>query len=288
MRSFTSIVSRPAALFVGVALAFAATSAGAATIKPTSIKNIVLVHGAFVDGSGWRPVYDILTRDGYKVTLVQEPLTSVPDDVQATKRVLDTIDGPVVLVGHSYGGTIVTEAGVDPKVKALVYIAAHAPDAGETEVGNGQRFPALAQKPLKTPDGFLYLAPARFYQDFAADLPQKQAEFEAQSQMLTAAKVFSTPVQNVAWKTKPSWYMVAQSDRIISPDLERMYAKRAGSHTVEAKGASHSVYESQPKEVAKLIEEAANGTDPADANASGGSSPTPPDAWATNTAVYEQ
>jgi pimeloyl-ACP methyl ester carboxylesterase len=288
MRSLTSLASRPAALFAGIALAFAAVSADAATVAPTSIKNIVLVHGAFVDGSGWRPVYDILTRDGYKVTLVQEPLTSLADDVQAARRVIDAIDAPVVLVGHSYGGTIVTEAGVDANVKALVYIAAHAPDVGETEAGNGKRFPALAQKPLKTSDSFLYLDPARFYQDFAADLPQKQAEFEAQSQMPTAAQVFTTPVQNVAWKTKPSWYMVAQSDRIISPDLERMYAKRAGSHTVEAKGASHSVYESQPKAVARLIEDAANGVDPAQASASGGSSPTPPDAWATDTSVYEQ
>jgi pimeloyl-ACP methyl ester carboxylesterase len=166
-----------------------------------------------------------------------------------------------------------------------VYIAAHAPDVGETEAGNGKRFPALAQKPVKTADDFLYLDPARFYQDFAADLPSAQAGFEAQSQMPTAATVFTTPVQTAAWKTKPSWYMVAQSDRIISPDLERMYAKRAGSHTVEAKGASHSVYESQPQAVARLIEAAANGTDTA---SSGGASSNPPDAWAMDTSVYEQ
>ncbi|HEY9133242.1 MAG TPA: alpha/beta hydrolase [Dyella sp.] len=271
---------------LGVALS-AAIAAAAGHAAPAPIKNIALVHGAFVDGSGWRPVYDILVRDGYNVKLVQEPLTSIEDDVQAAKRTIDTFDGPVVLVGHSYGGTIVTEAGIDPKVKALVYIAAHAPDVGETEAGNGKRFPALAQKPVKTADDFLYLDPARFYRDFAADLPAAQAEFEAQSQMPTAAKVFTTPVQNVAWKTKPSWYMVAQSDRIISPDLERMYAKRAGSHTVEAKGASHSVYESQPQAVARLIEAAANGADTTTAS-NGGASSNPPDAWAMDTSVYEQ
>jgi pimeloyl-ACP methyl ester carboxylesterase len=239
---------------------FLAASAVPAFGKP--IKNIVLVHGAFVDGSGWKPVYEILVRDGYTVNVVQEPLTSLPDDVAATKRVIDQQQGRCILVGHSYGGTVVTEAGTDPRVAGLVYIAAHEPDAGETESGNGKRMPAAAKAPEKTSDGFLFLDPNHFYEDFAADLPREQAEFEAHSQTFTAAKVFTTPVSNPAWKVKPSWALVAAADRIINPDLERMYAARAHSHKVEVQGASHSVYESHPKEVAALIEEAAEKAEP--------------------------
>jgi len=224
------------------------------------VKNIVLVHGAFVDGSGWRPVYDILTKDGYKVSVVQEPLTSFQDDVAATKRILARQDGPTVLVGHSYGGAIITEAGNDSHVASLVYIAAHALDAGETEVGNGKKFPNATKAVVKTPDGFLFLNPADYPADFAADLPRKQAEFEAQAQMPTSAQVFTSEIADPAWKVKPSWYMVAKADRIINPDLERMYAARAHSHTVEIDGAGHSVYESHPKEVAALIEQAARRT----------------------------
>jgi pimeloyl-ACP methyl ester carboxylesterase len=230
-----------------------------ATAASSPVKNIVLVHGAFVGGSGWRPVYDILTKDGYKVTLVQEPLTSFAEDVTATKRILDRQDGPAILVGHSYGGAIITEAGNDSHVAGLVYIAAHALDAGETEVGNGKKFPNAtpAQDLVKTPDGFLFLDPARYPADFAADLPLKQAQFEARAQMPTSAQVFTAQIADPAWKVKPSWYMVAKMDHIISPDLERMYAARAHSHTVEIAGASHSVYETHPKEVAALIEQAA-------------------------------
>ena len=166
--------------------------------------------------------------------------------------------GPIILVGHSYGGgALITEVGKDPKVVGLVYIAAHALDEGETEVGNGKKFPNATKAIKKTPDGFLYLDPAFYPADFAADLPKEQAEFEAQAQELTAASVFTTPAGVPAWKGKPSWYAVAKSDRIINPDLERMYAKRAHSHTIEVEGASHSVYESHPKEVAALIEDAA-------------------------------
>jgi pimeloyl-ACP methyl ester carboxylesterase len=222
-----------------------------------AIKNVVLVHGAFVDGSGWQPVYDILTKDGYHVTLVQEPLTSLEEDVAATRRVLDQQDGPTILVAHSYGGTVITEAGTDPKVAALVFIAAHAPDLGETESGNGKKFPNRSHPLVKTSDGFLLLDPANFPHDFAADLPAIQAEFMADAQMPAAAKVFTTPVTNPAWKLKPSWYMVAQDDRVINPELERMYAERAHSHKVEAEGASHAVYISHAKEVAALIEDAA-------------------------------
>jgi pimeloyl-ACP methyl ester carboxylesterase len=222
------------------------------------VKNVVLVHGAFVDGSGWRPVYDILVRDGYTVSIVQQPLTGLKDDVAATRRILERQNGPCILVGHSYGGAIITEAGVDPHVAALVYIAAHAPDEGETETGNGAKYPAAGRDAIqKTSDGYTYLDPSRYHADFAADVPADEAAFESRAQTFTAAAVFSAPITNPAWKLKPSWYMVARSDRIINPDLERMYAARARSHTVEIEGASHSVYRSHPKEVAALIEQAA-------------------------------
>ena len=221
-------------------------------------KNIVLVHGAFVDGSGWRPVYDILTKDGYNVSIVQPPLTGLEEDVAAVARILKRQDGPTVLVGHSYGGAVITEAGVDPHVVALVYIAAHAPDVGETQTENGKLFPSAGRTAIRvTEDGYAFLDMARFPAEFAADLPKEQAEFEANAQGLTAAAAFSTPIKNAAWKSKPSWYMIPASDHIIDPDLERMYAKRANSVTIEIEGASHSVYASHPKEVAKLIEDAA-------------------------------
>jgi pimeloyl-ACP methyl ester carboxylesterase len=231
------------------------------TAQAAPVKNVVLVHGAFVGGAGWRPVYDILTRDGYKVTLVQEPLTSFNDDVTATRRVIDSLDGPCVLVGHSYGGAIITEAGNDEHVNSLVYIAAHALDVGETEVSNGKLYPNATphQDIVKTADNYLYLNPDDYPRDFAADLPIAQAEFEAHAQMPTAAAVFTAQIPDPAWKTKPTSYMVAKDDKIINPDLERMYAKRAHAHTVEVAGASHSVYETHPQEVAALIEQAAQG-----------------------------
>jgi len=231
-------------------------AAGQAQAAP--VHNIVLVHGAFVTGAGWKPVYDILVKDGYHVSIAQHPLTSVEADVAAVERVLQMQDGPAILVGHSYGGAIITQAGNDAHVAGLVYIAAHALDEGETEAANGKLFPNATKAVKKTDDGFLYLDPAHYRADFAADLPEAQAEFEANAQALTAAAVFTTPAHNPAWKTKPSWYAVATLDRIINPDLERMYAKRAHSHTIEVEGASHSVYESRPKEVAALIEDAAN------------------------------
>jgi pimeloyl-ACP methyl ester carboxylesterase len=234
-------------------------SASAADAAP--VKHIVLVHGAWVDGSGWKPVYEILTRDGYDVTMVQEPLTSLEDDVAATKRILDLQNGPCILVAHSYGGSVITEAGIHPNVVGLVYVAAHAPDIGEDEGDLGQRMPSIVQKQAgaikKTTDGFTFLDPVDFPEDFAADLPREQAEFESRSQIPTAAEVFSTPMTAAAWKAKPSWAIVAAKDRIINPDLERMYYARAHSHTIELRGASHSVYQSRPKEVAALIEQAA-------------------------------
>jgi len=233
----------------------------AAPAQSIPVKNIVLVHGAWVDGSGWKPVYEILIGDGYRVSVVQEPLTSLEDDVAATKRILDLQKGPCILVGHSYGGSIITEAGIQPSVVGLVYVAAHAPDVGENESALGKRTPSATSKQKgaikQTDDGFTFLDPADFYKDFAADLPREQAEFESRSQILTAAKVFTTPMTAAAWKTKPSWAIVAGADRIINPDLERWYYARAHSHAKELAGASHSVYESHPKEVAALIEEAA-------------------------------
>jgi pimeloyl-ACP methyl ester carboxylesterase len=228
--------------------------------EPHRIRNIVLVHGAWADGSGWKGVYDILVKDGYNVSIVQEPETSFKDDVAATKRALALQDGPSILVAHSYGGAVITEAGTDPSVVGLVYIAAHMPDAGEKESDDGKRFPSDLAKSgaiKKTPDGFTYIDPAQFHELFAADLPGEQAAFMARSQVLNFADNFSATITTAAWRTKPSWMLVAGSDRTINPDLERWYAARAKSHTVEVAGASHSVYASRPKEVAAVIEEAA-------------------------------
>lgn len=239
-------------------LASAALACGVSqAAQAAPVKNIVLVHGAFVTGAGWKPVYDILTKDGYHVSVAEHPLTSFADDVTAVKRIVDQQDGPTILVGHSYGGAIITDVGNAPQVKGLVYIAAHALDQGETEAANGKLYPNATKAVKKTADGFLYLDPAAYPADFAADLPKAQAAFEAQSQALTNSSVFTTPAGVPAWKTRPSWYAVAKADRIINPDLERMYAQRAHSHTIEVAGASHSVYESHPKEVAALIEQAA-------------------------------
>jgi pimeloyl-ACP methyl ester carboxylesterase len=207
------------------------------------VKNIVLVHGAWVDGSGWKPVYQILTRDGYNVSMVQVPETSFQDDVAATKRILDLQGGPCILVGHSYGGSIITEAGVHPTVAGLVYVAAHAPDVGEDEGALGKATPSVLAKTKGaieiTPDHFTYLNPADFPKLFAPDLPREQAEFESRSQVLAAAKVFNTPLTAAAWKTKPSWGIVAGSDQIINPDLEKWYYNRAHSHWIVVQDASH-------------------------------------------------
>jgi pimeloyl-ACP methyl ester carboxylesterase len=225
------------------------------------VKNIVLVHGAWVDASGWKAVYEILVKEGFQVTMVQEPETSFPNDVVAAKRILDLQDGATLLVGHSYGGSIITEAGIHPKVVGLVYVAAHAPDIGEDEGELGKKTPSvLAKTPgaiEKTPDDFTYLKPSEFPTLFAPDLPREQAEFESRSQVLAAAQVFNTPLTAAAWKTKPSWGIIAGDDQIINPDLERWYYERAKSHITEIKGASHSVYESHPSEVAAVIAEAA-------------------------------
>jgi pimeloyl-ACP methyl ester carboxylesterase len=244
--------------FAVAASIFVMALAGSGLAQAAPVRNIVLVHGAWVSGAGWKPVYDILVKDGYHVSVAQHPLTSVSDDVSAVNRVLAMQHGPTILVGHSYGGSIITEAGNDPQVVGLVYVAAHALDEGETVAANVARFPTASNATRKTEDGYTYMEPAFFPADFAADLPREQAEFEAHAQTLTAAAVFTTPAAQAAWRAKPSWYAVATLDRRINPDLERMYARRAGSQTIEVEGASHSVYESHPKEVAALIEDAAS------------------------------
>ena len=231
--------------------------------QKTPVKNIVLVHGAWADGSGWKGVDDILLKDHFNVSIVQEPETSFKDDVAATKRVLALQEGPSILVGHSYGGAVITEAGDDPSVAGLVYIAAHMPDVGEKESDDGKRFPSdLAKSSAirKTSDGFTFIDPAQFHALFAADLPAELAAFMARSQVFIFADNFSAIITAAAWRTKPTWVLVAGSDRTINPELERWYASRAKSHTVEVPGASHAVYISHPQEVASLIEQAARDT----------------------------
>jgi len=245
-------------LVVGILLLSCFTVA--AQEKASPVRNIVLVHGAWADGSGWKGVYDILLKDDYNVSIVQEPETSFKDDVAATKRVIAQQDGPCVVVAHSYGGAVITEAANDPKVSALVYIAAHMPDAGESEAEDGKRFSSDLSKSTaikKTADGFTYLDPAQFHEYFAADLSVEQAAFMARSQVLNFADNFKAVISDAAWRKKPSWMLVATKDRTINPDLERWYAARAKSQKVEVSGASHCVYVSRPKEVAAVIEEAA-------------------------------
>jgi len=224
------------------------------------VRNIVLVHGAWADGSGWKGVYDLLVRDGYNISIVQEPETSFKEDVAATKRALAQQNGRCILVAHSYGGAVITEAGNDSSVAVLVYIAAHMPDAGESEADAGKRFPSDLSKSTAiktTADGFTYLDPAQFREYFAADLPAEQAALMARSQVLNFAGNLKAVITTPAWRTKPSWMLVAAMDRTINPDLERWYAARAHSHKVEVEGASHAVYVSRPREVAAVIEEAA-------------------------------
>jgi pimeloyl-ACP methyl ester carboxylesterase len=255
MRAVTTIPR-----FLSVALLLLTCGVLSAQNQDHRVKNIVLVHGAWADGSGWKGVYNILVTDGFNVSIVQEPETSFQDDVTAVKRILALQDGPSILVAHSYGGSVTTEAGTDPSVVGLVYVAAHMPDAGENEGDDGKRFPSDLAKSgalKKTADGFTYLDPAQFHEYFAADLSAEQAAFMARSQVFNFADNFSATITTAAWRTKPSWMIVSGSDRTINPDLERWYAKRAGSHTVEVAGASHCGYVSHPKQVADVIESAA-------------------------------
>jgi pimeloyl-ACP methyl ester carboxylesterase len=224
----------------------------------TTIKNVVLVHGAFVDGSGWQGVYDDLARDGFRVRIVQHPTVSLDGDVAATRRVLDALDGPAVLVGHSYGGVVISEIGTHPNVAALVYVAAFAPDKGES-VGTliADPPPGAPVPPILPPvEGFLFLDRDEFHGAFAADLPAQLAAFMADSQVPWGVGALAGAVTEPAWRHKPSWYLVATEDRMIPPPAQRAMAERAGSFVVDAIG-SHAVYVSQPATVAELIRQAA-------------------------------
>ena len=231
-----------------------------ADVASTALAAVVLVHGGFVDGSGWEDVYKILKQDGYNVSIVQNPTLSLADDVAATKRVLAAQSGPVILVGHSYGGVVITEAGNDPKVTALVYIAAFAPDKGESVaalIKDPQ--PGAPVPPILPPqDGYLFLDKAKFAASFAADVARDKAEFMANSQVPWGVEALAGTITNPAWKTKPSWYLIATEDKMIPPAAQQAMSKRAGSTVVEVKG-SHAIYVSKPRAVAALIENAAKG-----------------------------
>jgi pimeloyl-ACP methyl ester carboxylesterase len=226
----------------------------------SSVSNVVLVHGGFVDGSGWQGVYDILTRHGYNVRVVQNPTLSLDGDVAATKQVIDEQPGPVVLVGHSYGGVVITEAGTHEKVAALVYIAAFAPDVGEsvsTLIADPP--PGAPTPPILPPkNGFLFLDREQFPASFAGDVPAEQAAFMADSQVPWGVEALGGTISQPAWRTKPSWYLVTTGDRMIPPQAQRAMSQRAGSKVSDI-AASHSVFLSQPAAVADLIEQAAAG-----------------------------
>ena len=224
----------------------------------SDIRNIVLVHGGFVDGSGWEGVYRALRKDGFKVSIVQNPTISLANDVEVTRRVIAAQDGPVLLVGHSYGGAVITEAGNDPKVEGLVYIAAFAPDAGESvNTLIKDPVPGAPVPPILPPqDGFLLLDRTKFAASFAGDLDPEQAAFMADSQVPWGVEALAGTITEPAWKSKPSWYLVATEDRMIPPPAQRFMSKRAGASVVEAVG-SHSIYVSQPAAVAGLIASAA-------------------------------
>ncbi len=236
----------------------AASIAGSAAANPASdpVRNVVLVHGAFADGSGWKPVADLLRADGYTVSIVQQPLTSLADDVASTKRILDMQSGPAVLVGHSYGGAVITEAGHHPKVDSLVFVAAFAPDKGEVLGNVSSATPPAARSISPTEDGYLLVDAAQFPADFAADLPLPVAQFMAISQMPINGKIWGTPIGAPAWQDKPSFAVVTTADRMINPELQRAMYRRAGSKVVEI-DASHSVFLSQPQAVVDVIKAAA-------------------------------
>jgi len=224
------------------------------------VKNVLLIHGGFVDGSGWQGVYELLKKDGYNVSIVQNPTTSLADDVAVTRRMLAAQDGPAILVGHSYGGVVVTEAGNDSKVAGLVYIAAFAPDKGESVSALIKNPPPGAPVPpiLPPQDGYLFLDRTQFRAAFAADVTADTAAFMADSQVPWGLEALNGAVTEPAWKTKRSWYLVSTDDKMIPPDAQRAMSKRAGSTVVEVKG-SHAVYVSQPRAVADLIAKAASG-----------------------------
>ena len=231
-----------------------------AQTKSTVVKNIILVHGGLVDGSGWEAVYNVLKKDGYTVTIVQNPTISLADDVAFTKRAIGVQNGPVILVGHSYGGAVITEAGNDPKVAGLVYIAAFALDKGESVATLIKDPPPGAPVPPILPpvDGFLLLDKAKFPASFAGDVSPEKAEFMADSQVPWGVDALAGTISEAAWKAKPTWYLLTTEDRMLPPDAQRLMSKRAGATVVEVK-SSHAVFLSHPQVVAHIIEEAARG-----------------------------
>ncbi|PZO51155.1 MAG: alpha/beta hydrolase [Alphaproteobacteria bacterium] len=246
-----------AAAAAAAALASCAQAQTAQTIPDDqTVRNIVLVHGAFADGSGWRGVYDELTSRGYRVSVVQNPLTSFEDDVNSTRRVLARQDGPVILVGHSYGGAVITETGVDPNVAGLVYVAAFAPDVGESLGGLLEQIPPPGLIVDPSPDGFGFVDMETFKDGFAGDTTGADAAFLRDSQGPIALSIFATPVTQAAWRTKPTWSIVATQDRAIDPRLLRQMAERTGGETVEVE-ASHVPYLTQSRAVADVIDRAA-------------------------------
>lgn len=240
-----------------LAAALAGSLASGAAAEP--VRNVVLVHGAFADGSGWRGVYDELVARGLNVSIVQNPLTSLADDVAATHRVLDRQNGPAILVGHSYGGTVITEAGVDPRVAGLVYVAAFAPEVGQSTLDQYAEVPPPPNfVPEEQPDGFAFLDAERFRAAFAADVGEADTAFLRDAQVPIAMTALAAPVTVAAWASKPSWYVVATEDGAISPELLRSTARRIGARTTEIPG-SHVVFMTQPTAVAEAIEAAALG-----------------------------
>ena len=240
-------------------IAFCVLALALVSLAHAAVKNVVLVHGAFADGSGWKPVADILERDGYTVYVVQEPLTSFDADVTATRLVLDR-SGPAVLVGHSWGGMIITEAGTHPSVHSLVYVAAFEPEVGESAGGLQSRMPPASTSVAPVGGGFVAVKPELFHQDVAADLPDGPAHFSAISQVPIAGDSFGATVTAAAWSKKRSFAVIATQDRMINPELERFMASRAKSETIELSG-SHVIFLSHPREVASLIEKAAKEAD---------------------------
>lgn len=251
-------MSNTATIIASAALALGVSASGTLAASSQPAKSVVLVHGGFVDGSGWEGVYRILKKDGYDVTIVQNPTTSLADDVAVTRRAIAAASGEVILVGHSYGGVVVSEAGTDPKVAGVVYIAAFAPDAGESVSSLIANPPAGAPVPPILPpvDGFLMLDKAKFADSFAADVGPELASFMADSQVPWGIAALEGKITVPAWKAKPSWYLVATDDRMIPPPAQRNMANRAGATTVEVAG-SHAVYVSNPGAVASIIEQAA-------------------------------
>ena len=244
-------------IFWAMMMLMMAASTGAQSARsPSAAVTIVLVHGALIDGSSWRGVCDVLTKHGYRVSVVQPPLIGLDEDVAATRRVLDQLDGPVILVGNSYGGSIITVAGADPKVKSLVYVAALQPDVGETSAEVAPPMPEASNDLRPTKDGFIFLDPAKFAPDVGADLPKATAEFIAHSQMPILGAAFSTKLTVAAWRQKPSYAIIATEDRSLDPAIARRMANRAGSTVTVIKGG-HLIHISQPRAVARVIETAA-------------------------------